>query len=64
MQIPLQGKLQTTEERDQGRLQKMHRSPVLKDWQNQHSKNGYTIKSNLHVQQNPHQNPNDIHHRG
>jgi hypothetical protein len=33
------------------------------DWQNQHSKNGYTTKSNLHVQCNSHQNPNDIHHR-
>jgi hypothetical protein len=32
-------------------------------WQNQHSKNGYTIKSNLYVQHNFHQNPNDIHHR-
>jgi hypothetical protein len=39
------------------------RSPVLMDWQNQHSKNSYTIKSNLHVQCNSHQNPNDIHHR-
>jgi hypothetical protein len=26
-------------------------------------KNGYTIKSNLYVQCNSHQNPNDIHHR-
>jgi hypothetical protein len=25
---------------------------MLVDWQNQHSKNGYTIKSTLHVQQN------------
>jgi hypothetical protein len=33
------------------------------DWQNQHSKNGYTTKSNLHVQHNSHANPNDIHHR-
>jgi hypothetical protein len=33
------------------------------DWQNQHSKNGYPTKSNLHVQHNYHQNPNDIHHR-
>jgi hypothetical protein len=30
--------------------------------QNQHSKNGYTTKSNLYVQCNSHQNPNDIHH--
>jgi hypothetical protein len=37
-------------------------SPVIMDWQNQHSKNGYTAKSNLHVQCNSHQNPNDIHH--
>jgi hypothetical protein len=34
------------------------------DWQTQHSKNGYTIKSNLHVQCNSHQNLNDIHHKG
>jgi hypothetical protein len=33
------------------------------DWQNQHSKNGYTTKSNLDVQCNSHQNPNEIHHR-
>jgi hypothetical protein len=33
------------------------------DWQNQHSKNGYTTKSDLHVQCNSHQNPNDTHHR-
>jgi hypothetical protein len=32
-------------------------------WQNQHSKNGSTTKSNLHVQCNSHQNPNDVHHR-
>jgi hypothetical protein len=31
--------------------------------QNLHSKNGYTTKSNVHVQHNAHQNPNDIHHR-
>jgi hypothetical protein len=51
------------EERNQWRLQKMERSPMLMDWQNQHSENGYTTKSNLHVQCNSHQNPNDIHHR-
>jgi hypothetical protein len=38
----------------------MERSPMFMDWQNQHSKNGYTTKSNLHVQCNSHQNPNDI----
>jgi hypothetical protein len=27
------------------------------------SKNGYTTKTNLHVQCNSHQSPNDIHHR-
>jgi hypothetical protein len=27
------------------------------DWQNQHRKNGYTTKSNLHVQRNSHQIP-------
>jgi hypothetical protein len=30
----------------------IERSPMLMDWQNQHSKNGYTTKSNLHVQCN------------
>jgi hypothetical protein len=29
---PLQGELQTPEERDRGRLQKMERSPMLMDW--------------------------------
>jgi hypothetical protein len=38
-------------------------SLMLMDWQNQHSKNGYTTSSNLHVEHNSHQNPNDIHHR-
>jgi hypothetical protein len=38
------------------------RSPVLMDWQNQQSKNDYITKSNLHVQRNSHQNPNDIYH--
>jgi hypothetical protein len=42
---------------------KIRRSSMLIDWQNQHSKNGYTTKSNLPVQPNSHQNPNDIHHR-
>jgi hypothetical protein len=36
---------------------------MLIDWQNQHSINSYTIKSNLYVQCYSHQNPNDIHHR-
>jgi hypothetical protein len=57
-----QGDLQTTEERDR-RLQKAERSPMLMDWQNQHRKNVYTTKSNLHVQCKSHPNPNDIHHR-
>jgi hypothetical protein len=34
---------------------------MLMDWQNQHNENGYTTKSNLHVQHNFHQNPHDIH---
>jgi hypothetical protein len=55
--------LQTTEERDRERLQKVERSPMLMDWQNQHSKNVYTTKRNLHVQCNSHPNANDIHHR-
>jgi hypothetical protein len=33
------------------------------DWQNQHSNNGFTIKNNLHVQCNSHQNHNDNFHR-
>jgi hypothetical protein len=33
------------------------------DWQNQYCENGYITKTKLHVQCNPHQNPNDIHHR-
>jgi hypothetical protein len=35
---------------------------MFMDWQNQHSKNGYTTKSNVHAQCNFHQNHNDIHH--
>jgi uncharacterized protein (DUF736 family) len=30
-------------------------------WQNQHSKNGHTTKSNLHIQSSSHKNPSDIH---
>jgi hypothetical protein len=60
---PLQGDLQTTEGRNWKRLQKVERSPMLMGWKNQHSKNGYTSKSNLHVQSNFHQNSNDINHR-
>jgi hypothetical protein len=41
----------------------MERSLMLMDWQNQHSKNDYTTKINLHVQWNSYQNPNDIQHR-
>jgi hypothetical protein len=33
---------------------------MFTDWQNQQSKNDYTTKSNLHVQGNSHQNPNEI----
>jgi hypothetical protein len=52
------------EKRNQRRLlQKLEWSPMLMAWQNQHSNNGCTTKSNLHVQCNSHQNPNDIHHR-
>jgi hypothetical protein len=49
--------------KDGRRLQKVERSPMLMDWQNQHTKNGFTTKSNLHIQWNSHQNSNDIHHR-
>jgi hypothetical protein len=38
----------------------MERSPMLVDQQNQYCENSYTIKSNLHIQCNPHQNSNDI----
>ena len=34
----------------------MERSPMLMDWQDQYSKNGYFGKSNLQIQCNPHQN--------
>jgi hypothetical protein len=36
---------------------------MFMDWQNQHSKTGYTTISNLHIPCNSHQNPNDMHHR-
>jgi hypothetical protein len=58
---PLEGKPQTTEERNQRRLQKMEWSPMTD--KNHHSENDYPIKSNLHVQCNSHQNTNEIHHR-
>jgi hypothetical protein len=49
-----QGELQNPEERDRGRLQKMERSPVLMDWYNQHSKNGYTYqKQSTYLMQFP-----------
>ena len=38
----------------------MERSPMLMDWLDQHCKNGYLTKSNLHIQFNPHQNSNSI----
>ena len=31
----------------------MERSPMLMDWQDQYSKNGYLAKSNLQIQCNP-----------
>jgi hypothetical protein len=46
---PLQGELQTPEERDQRRLLKVERSLMLMDWYNQHSKHGFTTKRKLHV---------------
>jgi hypothetical protein len=36
---------------------------MLMDWQNQYTENGYTTKSNLQIQCNPHLNSNDILHR-
>ena len=38
----------------------MERSPMLTDWLDQYSKNGYLAKSNLQIQCNPHQNSNSI----
>jgi hypothetical protein len=40
----------------------MERSPMLMDWQDQYSKNGYLAESNLQIQCNPHQNSNSILH--
>jgi uncharacterized protein YutD len=60
---PFQWKLWITEERNQRGCQKMGRSPMLIDWQNQYCEYGCATKSNLYVQYNPHQNSNDILHR-
>jgi hypothetical protein len=38
----------------------MERSLMLMNWQDQYSKNGYLVKSNLQIQCNPHQNSNSI----
>jgi hypothetical protein len=38
----------------------METSPMLMDWQDQYTKNGYFAKSNLQIQCNPHQNSNSI----
>ena len=38
----------------------MEESPILLDWEDQHSKNGNSTKSSLQIQCNPHQNPNKI----
>jgi hypothetical protein len=38
----------------------MERSPMLMDWQDQYSKNGYPAESSLQIQCNPHQNSNLI----
>ena len=43
--------------------QKMERSPMLMDWQDQYSENDYLAKSNLQIQHNPHQNSNSILYR-
>jgi hypothetical protein len=51
------------EERDQRRLQKVERSPMLMDGQNQHSKNGFTTKSNLTCSMQFSSKSKDIHHR-
>jgi hypothetical protein len=44
---------QVSEERNYRRSQKMERSPMLMDWQDQYSKNGYLAKSNLQIQGYP-----------
>jgi hypothetical protein len=38
----------------------MERSPMLMNWQDQYSINGYLAKSNQQIQCNPHQNSNSI----
>ena len=38
-------------------------SPMLLNSENQHNKSGNTIKNNLQIQCNPHQNTNAIIHR-
>jgi hypothetical protein len=40
----------------------MEKSPMFMDWQDVYSQNGYTAKSNLEIQCNPHQNFNSIIH--
>jgi hypothetical protein len=42
---------------------RMERSPMLMDWQDQYSKNGYLAESNLQMQCNPNQNSNSNLHR-
>jgi hypothetical protein len=44
------------------KTQKMERSLVLMNWQNQYCENGYITKSNLQFQFNSYQNSNDTHH--
>jgi hypothetical protein len=46
--------------KNQRRSQKMEKSPMLMDWQDQNSKNGYLAESNLQIQCNHHQNSNSI----
>ena len=38
----------------------MERSPMLMDWQDKYSKNGYPAESNVQIQCNPHENSNSI----
>jgi hypothetical protein len=59
----MSGFCQVSEERNKRRSQKMERSPMLMDWQDQYSKNGCLAESNLQIQCNTHQNFNSILHQ-
>jgi hypothetical protein len=54
--------LEEEEERNKSRSQKMERSPMLMDRQDNYSQN-YHVEGNLQIQCNHHQNSNSILHR-